>query len=224
MRHTYPTPKACNSSTLLENSNKSGDRTTTGETYTNNVDQHGPERRESGSLTTNTNNMWSGASSPNINGTATFTGGSDPTTWAGFELTSGSTGHDAGNDGQNVGIRASAGGPPTGGGSAPVNTVAPSLSGTATEGDTLTTTNGTWTTTGNVPTATTYERWDCSTSTFSTGSRTPIRPQTAPTSTNSVTYSLQAYDVGKYVFSEVTITNANGQINATSHRIGPIAS
>ncbi len=58
----------------------------------------------------------------------------------------------------------------------------------------------------------------------STGSRTPIRPQTAPTSTNSVTYSLQAYDVGKYVFSEVTITNANGQINATSHRIGPIAS
>ena len=67
-----------------------------------------------------------------------------------------------------------------------------------------------------MPTATTYERWDCSTSTSRPGHCTPIRPQTAPTSTNSVTYSLQAYDVGKYVFSEVTITNANGQINATS--------
>ena len=196
-----PNTQGCNSSTLLENSNKSGDRTTTGETYTNNLDQHGPNV-ESGSLTTNTNNMWSGASSPNINGTATFTGGNDPLSWTGFQLTSGSTGHNSGNDGQNVGIRASAGGPPTGGGSAPVNTAAPSLSGTATEGDTLTTTNGTWTTTGNVPTTTTYQWWDCSTSTFSTGSCTPIQPQTAPTSANNTTYTLQSSDVGKYIFSE----------------------
>ncbi|MGB8878031.1 MAG: hypothetical protein WCD11_17035 [Solirubrobacteraceae bacterium] len=173
--------------------------------------------------------MRSGASSPNINGTATFTGGSDPLGWAGFELTSGSTGHAGGSDGQNVGIRASEGGPPTGGGSAPANTVAPSLSGTATEGDTLTTTNGTWTTTGSVPTTTTtttttYQWWDCSTSTFSTGSCTPIQPQTAPTSTNNTTYTLQSSDVGKYIFSEVTTTNASGQINATSKAIGPITS
>jgi hypothetical protein len=218
-----PNTQGCNSSTLLENSNKSGDRTTTSETYTNNLDQHGPNV-ESGSLTTNTNNMWSGASSPNINGTATFTGGSDPLSWTGFELTSGSTGHNGGNDGQNVGIRASAGGPPTGGGSAPANTAAPSLTGTGTEGDTLTTTNGTWTITGNVPTTTTYQWWDCSTSTFSTGSCTPIQPQTAPTSANNPTYTLQSSDVGKYIFSEVTTTNANGQINATSKPIGPIAS
>ncbi len=218
-----PNTQGCNSSTLLENSNKSGDRTTTGETYTNNLDQHGPNV-ESGSLTTNTNNMWSGASSPNINGTATFTGGNDPLSWTGFQLTSGSTGHNSGNDGQNVGIRASAGGPPTGGGSAPVNTAAPSLSGTATEGDTLTTTNGTWTTTGNVPTTTTYQWWDCSTSTFSTGSCTPIQPQTAPTSANNTTYTLQSSDVGKYIFSEITTTNANGQINATSKPTGPITS
>ena len=145
-------------------------------------------------------------------------------TWAGFELTSGSTGHAGGSDGLDVGIRSSEGGPPTGGGSAPVNTVAPSLSGTATEGDTLTTTNGTWTITGNVPTATTYMWYDCPTSTFSAASCRPIQPQTAPTSANSTTYTLQASDAGDYVLSEVTVTNGNGQVNATSNAIGPIAS
>jgi hypothetical protein len=167
--------------------------------------------------------MWPGASAPNISGSATFTGGADPTTWAGFELTSGSAGHAAGSDGQDVGIRASAGGPPTGGGSAPVNTVAPSLSGTAKSGDTLTTTNGAWTITGNVPTATTYQWFDCPTATFSLSGCTPIEPETTP-GNNGPTYTLQASDVGKYVFSFVTMTNANGQINAASNAIGPIAS
>jgi hypothetical protein len=220
---TEPSTQACSSSTLFLNSNKTGDSAPGGETYTNNVDQHGPNA-ESGSLSTNTNNMWSSASSPNIRGTATFTGGSDPMTWAGFELTSGSTGHAGGSDGLDVGIRSSEGGPPTGGGSAPVNSVAPSLSGTATEGDALTTTNGTWTITGSVPTATTYMWYDCPTSTFSAASCRPIQPQTAPTSANSTTYTLQASDAGDYVFSEVTVTNANGQVNATSNAIGPIAS
>ena len=220
---TEPSTQACSSSTLFLNSNKTGDSSPSGETYTNNLDQHGPNA-ESGSLSTNTNNMWSSASSPNIRGTATFTGGSDPMTWAGFELTSGSTGHAGGSDGLDVGIRSSEGGPPTGGGSAPVNTVAPSLSGTATEGDTLTTTNGTWTITGSVPTATTYMWYDCPTSTFSAASCRPIQPQTAPTSANSTTYTLQASDAGDYVLSEVTVTNGNGQVNATSNAIGPIAS
>ena len=52
---------------------------------------------------------------------------------------------------------------------------------------------------------------------------TPIQPQTAPTSANSPTYTLQASDVGKYVFSEVTVTNANGQVNAVSNAAGPVA-
>ena len=220
---TEPSTQACTNATLLITGSKSGDRATSGETYTNNIDQHGPNI-EAGSFSTNTRNMWSGASSPNINGTATFAGGAHPTTWAGFELTSGSTGHAAGSDGLDVGIRSSAGGPPTGGGSAPVNTAAPALSGSAVQGQTLSTTNGAWTITGNVPTATTYQWYDCPTSTFSARSCTPIQPQTAPTSANGPTYTLQSSDVGHYVFSMVTVTNANGQVNATSNAEGPIAS
>ena len=166
--------------------------------------------------------MWSGAGSPNISGSPTFAGGADPTTWAGFELTSGSTGHAGGSDGADVGIRASAGGPPTGGGSAPVNTTAPSLTGTATNGSTLTTTNGTWTITGNVPTLTTYQWFDCPTATFAYASCTPIEVQTNPVSTNTSTCTTGTGDVGKYVVALVTVTNANGMINATSNAIGPL--
>ena len=224
MNDTSAPIQGCTVGSVFENGNKSGDPVGSDETFTNNASGANPNTSDSSAITTDTNNMWSGATSPNINGTATFQGGSDPTTWAGFELTSASKGHDGGNDGLDVGIRASAGGPPTGGGSAPVNTVAPSLSGTATQGDTLTTTNGTWTITGNVPTATTYMWFDCSTATFSMSSCTPIQPQTAPTSANNPTYTLQSSDVGKYVFSQVTTTNANGQVNATSHPTGPITS
>ncbi len=212
---------ACSSSVLFENSNKTGDPAPSGETYENNID-HSPPNVESGSLTTNTHNVWSGASSPNINGSATFTGGTNPTTWAGFELTSGSAGHAAGSDGLDVGIRSSAGGPPSGGGSAPVDTVAPSLARAATRGQTLTTTDGAWAITGNVPTVTTYQWFDCATSTFSAGSCAPIQPQTAPTSANGPAYTLQSSDVGDYVFSEVTVTNANGQVNTISRAIGPV--
>ena len=67
---------------------------------------------------------------------------------------------------------------------------------------------------------TTYQWYDCPTSTFSSGSCRPIQPQTAPTSANGPTYTLHASDVGRYVFSEVTVTNANGQINAVSHAVG----
>jgi hypothetical protein len=216
-----PNVQPCTSSQLFENSNKSGDSTPGGETYTNNTDRSGPSA-ESGSLTSNTNNMWSGASPPNINGSPTFTGGSNPTTWAGFELSSGSTGRNAGSDGQSVGIRGSAGGPPTGGGSPPANTAAPTVTGTAAQGQTLATTDGSWMIAGGVPTATTYMWWDCPSSTFSPGSCTPIQPQTYPTSANNPTYTLGASDVGEYVFSEVTVTNANGQVNAISGATGPV--
>lgn len=60
-----------------------------------------------GAPSQNTNNMFpSGASSPNINGTPTYVGGSHPTTWQGFKLANGSAGQAAGNDGLDVGIRA----------------------------------------------------------------------------------------------------------------------
>ena len=216
--------QACTSSVLFENGHKTGDSATTGETYTNNIDASGPSIGDSGSVTTNRKNMWSGASAPNISGSATFTGGSDPTTWAGFELTSGSPGHAGGSDGLDVGIRGSVGGPPTGRGSAPTNILAPSLTGTATEGDALTTTNGSWAITGNVPTAITYQWYDCATSTFSAASCMPIQPHTYPTSANNPTYTLHATDVGDYVFSEITLTNANGQIDAVSNPVGPVAS
>ena len=213
----------CTVGSVFENGHKTGDPVGSDETLTNNVSMTAPNIGDSGAITTNTNNMWSRAGSPNISGSPTFVGGAQPTTWAGFELTSRSTGHAAGSDGLDVGIRAGAGGPPTGGGAAPVKTVAPAVTGAPTNGQTLTTTAGSWTITGNVPTATTYQWFDCPTSTFSAASCTPIEAQT-PESTNDPTYTLQASDVGDYVFSEVTVTNANGQVNAISNAIGRIAS
>ena len=212
----------CSSSQLFDNGNKSGDPAPSNETYTNNVSGSGPGA-ESGSLTTDTRNMWSGASSPNISGSPAFVGGAQPTTWAGFELTAGSAGHHGASDGLDVGIRASAGGPPTGGGSAPVNTAAPALSGLMLQGQALSTTAGSWTITGYVPTVTTYQWYDCPTASFSATSCTAIEPETAPASANGPTYTLQASDAGKYVFAEVTVTDANGQVNAISNAVGPVA-
>lgn len=217
-----PNLQRCTSTRLFMNSNKSGDRAPSGETYVNNVDQPGPSA-EAGSLTADTNNMWSGASSPNINGRPTFQGGPSPTTWAGFALAAGSPGFAGATDGLGVGIRSSAGGPPTGGGSAPVSTGAPALRGSPVQGQTLSTTGGSWAITGYVPTVTTYMWWDCPSASFSPGSCTPIQPQSAPTSANDPTYTLQSSDVGDYVFAEVTVTNANGQVNAVSNPAGPVA-
>jgi hypothetical protein len=217
-----PGTQACTSSTLFENGHKPGDPATSAETYTNNISPGAPNV-ESGSLSTETHNMWAGASSPNINGTPSFVGGTRPSTWSGFELTPGSAGHAGASNGLDVGIRSSAGGPPSGGGSAPVNEVAPALSGSPVQGRTLSTTDGTWTITGDVPTVTTYQWYDCPTSRFSAPSCKPIQPHTYPASANGPAYTLQASDVGDYVFSEVTATNANGQVNATSAAMGPVA-
>jgi hypothetical protein len=221
---TEPATQACTGSTLFENGHKPGDPPSSAGTYTNNVAGSPPNIADPGSLAVNKNNMWPGASAPNISGSASFAGGTRPTTWAGSALRSGSAGHHGGSDGLDVGIRPSAGGPPTGGGSAPVNTAAPALSGSPIRGRTLSSTDGTWRITGDVPTVTTYQWFDCSTSTFSAGSCTPIQPHTYPTSANGPTYTLQAADVGAYVFCEVTVTNASGQVNAISAAVGPVRS
>jgi hypothetical protein len=86
----------------------------------------------------------------------------------------------------------------------PANTAVPTISGTTTFGETLTSTTGTW---SNSPTSYTYQ-W--SRSATSGGSYTSI-----PTAINS-TYRLEAADVGQYLKVTVTATNASGSASATS--------
>ena len=74
----------------------------------------------------------------------------------------------------------------------PVNTAIPVVTGDTGEGDTLTTTNGTWT---NSPTSYTY-RW--------------LRDDIAIPSATSSTYVLTASDLGTTIKSEVTAINAGG--------------
>jgi hypothetical protein len=79
----------------------------------------------------------------------------------------------------------------------PVNTVAPVVSGTAVVGQTLTTTNGTWT---NSPSSFSYQ-W--------------FRGATQ-IGTKASTYTLVSADAGQSVTCRVTATNAGGSANATS--------
>jgi hypothetical protein len=88
---------------------KTGHRNGSGTIVRDNV---GPVSIANSTPAVDTNNLFSGAKAPNINGSPTFGGGASPTTWSGFELAPGSIGYDAGTDGSSIGIRASAGGPP----------------------------------------------------------------------------------------------------------------
>jgi len=90
--------------------------------------------------------------------------------------------------------------------SAPVNSVAPVVSGTATFGQTLTTTNGTWT---GVPTPTFTYQWQRVT--------TPISGAT------SSTYVLVAADVGNTIRCVVTATNAVSAVSANSNNTATVA-
>ena len=89
--------------------------------------------------------------------------------------------------------------PPT-----PVNSTAPVISGTPTQGQTLSTTNGTWT---NNPTGYSYSWWACD----STGANCAnIADATAST------YTLTATEVGKRLRVVVTATNAGGSASAVT--------
>lgn len=90
--------------------------------------------------------------------------------------------------------------------SAPVNTVAPAISGTATQGQTVTCSQGTWT---NSPTSFAYA-WSRDGS--------PIAGAT------SATYVIQAADVAHNLTCTVTATNAGGSGTATSAAVVPNAS
>jgi hypothetical protein len=88
---------------------------------------------------------------------------------------------------------------------APVNTVAPVISGTAVVGQTLSTTNGTW---SNSPTLFSYQ-W---------------KRGATNIGTNSSTYTLVQADAGNTsnITCVVTATNAAGSANATSNQIAQI--
>jgi hypothetical protein len=92
-------------------------------------------------------------------------------------------------------------------GSAPVNTAVPTISGTTTQGQTLTATTGTW---SNSPTSYTYQ-WYRGASTVISGA-------------TSSTYVLTASDVGTTVKVAVTATNASGSATAESASTGTISS
>ena len=89
-------------------------------------------------------------------------------------------------------------------GSPPSNTAVPVITGTATEGDTLTTSTGTWT---GSPTSYSYQ-WQ--TSSTGTGGWSNISGAT------SSSYTIQSGDVGNYLSVAVTATNTNGSTTADS--------
>lgn len=84
----------------------------------------------------------------------------------------------------------------------PVNTVAPAVTGTGTVGQTLTTTNGTWT---GSPTITFARQWRRNTTDIGGATGT--------------TYVLQAGDSGQTVTCRVTATNPSGSTAATSNGV-----
>ena len=94
----------------------------------------------------------------------------------------------------------------------PTNTARPSISGTAREGQTLTTSTGSWTGTGTIAYTYQWQRCDASGSTCA---------NIAGATTN--TYVLQAADVGKTVAVAVTATDTTGSATVYSAAAGPIA-
>jgi type II secretory pathway pseudopilin PulG len=91
----------------------------------------------------------------------------------------------------------------------PANTAVPTISGTAKDGQTLTTTNGTWS--GTTPITYTYQWQRCS------GSCTNISGAT------SQSYTLTSTDVGKKIQVIVTGTNNSGNATATSAQTATVA-
>jgi len=91
-------------------------------------------------------------------------------------------------------------------GTAPVNTVAPAVTGTASFGFTLTTTNGTWT---GAPTPTFTYQWQ--------------RVTTNISGATSSTYVLVAADVGNTIRCVVTATNAVSAVSANSNSTASVA-
>lgn len=88
----------------------------------------------------------------------------------------------------------------------PTNTVAPVVSGTPTVGQTLSTTNGTW---SGVGTITYAYQW--------------LDDGAAISGATSSTYTLTAGEEGGFITCRVTATDDNGSASATSNSLGPVA-
>jgi PKD repeat protein len=97
-----------------------------------------------------------------------------------------------------------------GGGTVPVNTALPTVTGFAGQGQTLTSTTGTW---SNSPTSYAYQWQRCDTS---GAACQPIAGATAQT------YLLVAADAGKTVRSSVTATNGSGNSQPASSAATPV--
>ena len=95
---------------------------------------------------------------------------------------------------------------------APVSTAAPVVSGTAQQGQTLTTSNGSW---SGSPTGYAYQWQDCDTSGVSCGNITGA---------TASSYVLASGDVGHTIRSVVTATNAGGSGSASSAATGTVTS
>lgn len=96
----------------------------------------------------------------------------------------------------------------------PYNTVLPAVSGTLGEGDTLTTTTGTW---AGDATITYARQWQ---NAASADENDPSWANIA--AATGATYVLTAGDVGKYVRCKITATNTTGSTVAFSNIVGPI--
>ena len=88
----------------------------------------------------------------------------------------------------------------------PANSVAPAITGTATVGQTLTTTNGTWT---GVPTPTYTRQW--------------LADGAAIAGATVTTRVLSAGEQGKVITCRVTATNAKGAVTALSNATSAVA-
>ena len=99
-----------------------------------------------------------------------------------------------------------------GGGSAPSNTALPSVTGTATQGDTLSTSNGSW---NGSPTSFTYAWEDCD----SSGANC-----SAIGGATSSGYTLASADVGHTVRAVVSAHNASGAAPASSAQTAVVSS
>ena len=94
----------------------------------------------------------------------------------------------------------------------PSNTALPALSGSAQQGQTLTTSTGTWT--GTAPLSFAYAWADCDAS----GNNC-----SAISGATGSSYTLQASDLGHTIRSTVTASNAGGSASATSAQSGVVA-
>lgn len=91
------------------------------------------------------------------------------------------------------------------------STARPQITGTTTQGDTLKTSNGSWT---GSPSQYSYAWQDCDTSGASC---------TSIAGATSNSYTLQSSDVGDTIVATVTATNGAGSAQATSPSVGPVA-